>query len=91
MTKVEADGAAYFSELCTETGTIIMDYYVFFADTWMIDASNQLPILAYGAQIVPEASPKSTGFPTALAVVAALALVKPRQPGICEATTHSQL
>ena len=64
---------------------------MFFADTWMIDASNQLPILAYGAQIVPEASPKSTGFPTALAVVAALALVKPRQPGICEATTHSQL
>ena len=54
--------------------------------------STQLPSATHlsDAQIA-EASPKSTGFPAALAVVAALALVKPRRRIWEVATTHSQL
>ena len=43
LTKVEADGAAYFSELCTETGRITMDYYVFLRILgWLMHQSSYL-------------------------------------------------
>jgi hypothetical protein len=60
-----------------------------YLDDWIKPATISYPAIS-DAQIGFEASPKSTGFPAALAVVAALALVKPRRPRIWEVATTVQ-